>query len=104
MGRQDSIDTQKEIFGKVQSLMAFLDATDNKVKRENLEEWKDLMWAYPERGNKSWIHLSYKEGQNRKITTLASERENIHNEYGGERRGNRKEFQEGIKTANQDIV
>ena len=71
---------------------------------ENIPEFHELMWAYPERGNKSWIHLSYKEGQNRKITTLASERENIHNEYGGERRGNRKEFQEGIKTANQDIV
>ena len=48
MGRQDSIDTQKEIFGKVQSLMAFLDATDNKVKRENLEEWKEVLEALRE--------------------------------------------------------
>jgi len=48
MGRQDSIDTQKEIFGKVQSLMAFLDSTDKKNKRENLEEWKEVLEALRE--------------------------------------------------------
>ena len=71
---------------------------------KNLPEWYELMWAYPERGNKSWIHLSYKKGENRKTTTLASERENIHEEYNGERRGKNKEYQEGIKEAKQNLV
>ena len=71
---------------------------------KNLPEWHELMWAYPERGNKSWIHLSYKKGENRKTTTLASERENIHEEYNGERRGKNKEYQEGIKEAKQNLV
>ena len=45
---QDSIATQKDIFGKVQSLMAFLDATDKKMKRENLEAWKEVLEALRE--------------------------------------------------------
>ena len=48
MSAQDSINTQKEIFGKVQSLMAFLDATDKKMKRENLEAWKEVLEALRE--------------------------------------------------------
>mgnify|MGYP001168959366 CR=1 FL=1 len=71
---------------------------------KNLPEWHELMWAYPERGNRSWIHLSYKKGRNMKSTTLASERENIHDNYGGERRGMKKEYQEGIEFANQNLV
>ena len=71
---------------------------------KNLPEWHELMWAYPERANKSWIHISYKKGENIKQTTLASERENIHEYYEGERRGTHKEYQEGITEANQDLV
>tara|TARA_R110002167_G_scaffold231953_1_gene437134 strand:+ start:907 stop:1758 length:852 start_codon:yes stop_codon:yes gene_type:complete len=71
---------------------------------ENLPEWHELMWAYPERGNKSWIHISYEKEKNSKFTILASERENIHENYKGERRGMKKEYQEGIKFANQNLV
>ena len=39
----DSIAQQKEIFGKVQSLMAFLDTTEQNKKRENLEQWKEVL-------------------------------------------------------------
>ena len=70
----------------------------------NLPKWNELMWAYPERGNKSWIHLSYNLGQNDNQTILASERENIHEYYKGERRGSRKEYQDGITEAIQNIV
>ncbi len=70
----------------------------------NLPKWNELMWAYPERGNKSWIHLSYKAGENDNQTTLASERENIHEYYKGERRGAHKEYQDGITEAIQNIV
>ena len=68
---------------------------------KNLTEFYELMWAYPERGNKSWIHISYKNNNPIRLTTLASEREDIHKAYGGSRRG---EYQEGIKTANQNLV
>jgi len=71
---------------------------------QNLPEWHELMWAYPERGNKSWIHISYKKGQNIKRTTLASEREDIHKSYGGYRRGYKQEYQEGIVEAIQNLV
>ena len=27
---------------------------------DNLEEWQNLFWAYPERGNDSWIHISFR--------------------------------------------
>ena len=40
MSTADSINSQKEIFGKVQGLMAFLDTTDQTKNRENTEEWK----------------------------------------------------------------
>ena len=70
----------------------------------NLPEWCELMWAYPERGNKSWIHISYIEGKNYNQTTLASERDDIHEAYGGERRGSNKQYQEGITNADQNLV
>ena len=41
----DSIQQQKDIFGKVESLMAFLDTTDKQRNRENLQEWKNTFAA-----------------------------------------------------------
>jgi len=40
MSTADSINSQKEIFGKVQGLMAFLDTTDQSKNKQNTEEWK----------------------------------------------------------------
>ncbi len=71
---------------------------------ENLEEWKDLMWAYPERGEDSWIHISYKEGENEKHTTLASEIDSIHEWYESDRRGSSQQYQDGILEANQELI
>lgn len=71
---------------------------------KNLPEFYELMWAYPERGNKSWIHISYKKANPIRLTTLASEREDIHEAYGGYRRGNKKEYQEGIQEADQNLI
>jgi len=51
MGAQDSIDSQKEIFGKVQGLMAFLDTTEQKQSRENLEAWREVIQALREMAN-----------------------------------------------------
>ena len=71
---------------------------------KNLPEFYELMWAYPERGNKSWIHISYEKNNPIRLTTLASERENIHKAYGGHRRGHKKEYQEGIQEAYQNLI
>jgi len=39
----DAQDSQKEIFSKIQSLLAFLDATETQRSRENLEQWKEVL-------------------------------------------------------------
>jgi len=41
----DAIQQQKDIFKKVQGLVAFLDATDKQKNRENLDEWKKTFAA-----------------------------------------------------------
>ena len=43
MAAADSIQTQKDIFGQIQGLLAFLDTTDEKKNRENLEAWKNTL-------------------------------------------------------------
>jgi len=37
----DTQNAQKEIFGKIQGFMAFIDTTEQKKSRENLEEWQN---------------------------------------------------------------
>ena len=71
---------------------------------DNIEEWKDMVWAYPERGEKSWIHISYEEGKNDRHTTLASDIDSIHQWYQGDRRGDKDQYQDGICGANEDLV
>tara|TARA_R110000824_G_scaffold294113_1_gene482410 strand:- start:4184 stop:6277 length:2094 start_codon:yes stop_codon:yes gene_type:complete len=41
----DAIQQQKDIFAKVESLLAFLDTTDKQRNRENLDEWKETFAA-----------------------------------------------------------
>ena len=64
---------------------------------DNLSSWNQLIWEFPERESNSWIHVSY-QTINSKRTTLASTRDEIHNLYGGERRGI---YQDGITEAKQ---
>ena len=56
--------------------------------KDNLPEWNQLIWEYPERGSFvnadfdfSWIHLSYVEGDNQKILSISSKVPSIHNAY-----------------------
>ena len=65
----------------------------------NVSGWDQLIWEYPERGIKSWVHVSYSEYRTRKRTTLASNSINYHNLYGGLRRGNKDQYQDGITDA-----
>ena len=39
----DTQNTQREIFSKIEGLIAFLDTTEQKKSRENLEQWKDTL-------------------------------------------------------------
>ena len=39
----DSIQTQKDIFGGIQGLLAFLDTTDEKKNKANTEAWKNTL-------------------------------------------------------------
>ena len=62
-------------------------------------DFDQMIWEFPEKGkgiNGSWIHISYKNGNNRKKTTLASKSSTLHNRYGGtESKG----YQHDIKRA-----
>ena len=49
-------------------------------------EFDQMIWEFPERGkgiNGSWIHISYKSGNNRKKTALASNNSTLHERYKG---------------------
>ena len=58
-----------------------------------------MIWEFPEKGKGlrgSWLHISYKSGNNRKKTTLASKNSKLHERYGGTRIGN---YQHNIQKA-----
>tara|TARA_A100001201_G_scaffold73_1_gene246 strand:+ start:1676 stop:3700 length:2025 start_codon:yes stop_codon:yes gene_type:complete len=68
----------------------------------NLDDYHQLMLAYPELGKDSWIHISYKRKEtNKKFTTLASKDENMHIKYGGEKRSPDSYYQDNIKPSTQ---
>ena len=49
-------------------------------------DFDQMIWEFPEKGkgiNGGWVHISYKSGNNRKKTTLASNSSMLHERYGG---------------------
>ena len=62
-------------------------------------KWDQLIWEYPEKGNRSWIHISCSPSVNRRKTTLASNVATYHDLYGGIRRGGKSQYQDGITDA-----
>ena len=64
----------------------------------NIKSYDQLIWEYPEKGDGSWVHVSFSP-QNRKKTTLASSREEYHNLYNGTRYGNYNQYQHDITEA-----
>ena len=64
----------------------------------NVAGWGQLIWEYPENGKKSWVHVSY-SSRNKRKTTLASNSNQLHNSYGGIRRGSDNNYQDGITHA-----
>jgi len=64
----------------------------------HIKGWDQLIWEYPENGEKSWVHVAY-TSRNRRKTTLASNSDKYHNAYGGTRRGSNNNYQDGIEQA-----
>ena len=65
---------------------------------QNLNDYHQLIWEYPEKGeffnsfdSSSWVHISYVEDNNIKTTSFSSKRQDLHEMYIGEntiRKGN----------------
>tara|TARA_R110001592_G_scaffold53288_2_gene163374 strand:- start:813 stop:1355 length:543 start_codon:yes stop_codon:yes gene_type:complete len=68
----------------------------NYIYYNNAIKWDQLIWEYPEKGNGSWVHVSYSPYVNRRKTTLASDSIIYHDLYGGIRRGSKAQYQDGI--------
>jgi hypothetical protein len=72
----------------------------------NLAEWDQMIWEFPEKGSGlrgSWIHISYKEGNNRKKTTIATKIKGLHDKYGNppkRNNGSYRTYQHEIPKAN----
>tara|TARA_Y100000361_G_C11146664_1_gene338434 strand:+ start:1250 stop:1831 length:582 start_codon:yes stop_codon:yes gene_type:complete len=80
----------------------------------NLPEWNQLIWEAPERGlfsrnpkSHSWIHISYKEGDNPKTQSVYSLNKMVHSHYryqDGTYSSESGHYTHGIKLANQLII
>lgn len=78
---------------------------------QNLPTWNQLIWEYPERGNFSeisqpfsWVHISYIEDDNPKITSLSSDKENLHNSYEGELTQRIGNYTHGVTLADENLI
>ena len=78
---------------------------------QNLPTWNQLIWEYPEKGqfsnsntNPSWLHISYIEGNNPKITSIATKREDLHELYIGENTYKNGEYTHGITLADENLL
>ena len=84
----------------------------NPIKSHEIFNWvidqgidfDQMIWEFPEKGNGingSWVHISYKSGNNRKKTSLASKSSALHKKYGGVQIG---EYQHDIKRAYPEYI
>lgn len=77
----------------------------------NLPAWNQMIWEYPEKGDwstgsrkPSWLHISYKEGENNKTTSLATTREDLHEMVENEFSIRKGVYTHGIKLADQNFI
>ena len=77
----------------------------------NIPSYHQIIWEYPERGNKSmltpkfsWVHISYIEGDNEKIKSVSSTDPKIHIAYQDENTFHLDNFTHRIAGANQKIL
>ena len=78
----------------------------------NLPEYDQLIWEYPEKGDfasiyggmTSWIHISYIDGNNSKKSSMSSDREDLHEMYEGEKTLRIGNYTHNITMAEQRLV
>tara|TARA_B100000287_G_scaffold404620_1_gene427464 strand:- start:2021 stop:2692 length:672 start_codon:yes stop_codon:yes gene_type:complete len=87
---QGGVDNSHHIYGYAVDLISLKHSSAEIVNWciSNLPEWNQLIWEFPENGdfspsnkNCSWVHISYIEGNNPKITSLASKLPDLHEQY-----------------------
>ena len=78
---------------------------------QNLPNWNQLIWEYPERGpyipnnpNFSWIHISWIQGNNPKTSSLSSNREDIHEMCQNEKTKRIGNYTHNIAFANENLL
>ena len=78
---------------------------------QNLPNWYQLIWEFPEEGNftgtgsnPSWVHISYVEGNNPKTTSLATNREDLHEMYKSEQTTRKGAYTHGIHLADENLI
>tara|TARA_B100000287_G_scaffold165902_1_gene156449 strand:+ start:1305 stop:1865 length:561 start_codon:yes stop_codon:yes gene_type:complete len=78
---------------------------------QNLPKFNQLIWEYPEKGNFapnqqefSHIHISYTEENNKKATSISSEREDLHEMYQGELTNKIGKYTHGITLADENLL
>ena len=80
---------------------------------QNLPAWNQMIWEFPEKGdwvdgtkNPAWVHISYVEGNNKKINTIATQREDLHQMYESESTTRKPNsiYTSGIKIADQTLL
>ena len=101
------VDESQHMYGYASDLVSI-----NKHKSHEIFNWvidqgidfDQMIWEFPEKGNGingSWVHISYKSGNNRKKTSLASKSSDLHKKYGGVQIG---EYQHDIKRAYPEYI
>ena len=78
---------------------------------QNLPSWHQLIWEYPERGEYtaldqdfSWIHISFIEGNNSKLTSMSSKKDSLHEAYKGELTTRIGNYTHGITLADENLL
>ena len=73
-------------------------------------DFDQMIWEFPESGKGlkgSWVHISYKEGNNQKRTTLATNSKELHDKYGSpsiRSDGSYKTYQHNIEFAHETYL
>ena len=78
---------------------------------QNLPSWNQLIWEYPEKGDFitntldfSWIHISYIPGNNPKLTSISSKREDLHEMYKNQKTNKIGNYTHGINLADNTLI
>ena len=76
---------------------------------QNLPKWNQIIWEFPEKGpfpnsSASWVHISYIEGNNPRVMSLASNKESLHEVHKGKNTVRKGSYTHGIIEADQTLI